>query len=258
MGCLQGTSRVRVLRLEYSNGKSKGTLVDSDALLGFLSKPLIRNSNVISALFHDGVVVTESENDRAFYSEIYRRLADEDKGLPSLLFVSAQNKQTIRDMIGPLRNFGVPAAGIVDIDILKEAGHNFTGWLKAAQVPTASHTGMGQARGTLKEVFDRSTLDMKKNGGTEQLGREDREAADNLFDALEQYGVFVVRRGELEAWLPSLQAVGQKTDWTVSALQKMGTDPSVSGYVRPSNNDVWSFMRAIVQWIKNPSRKGAM
>jgi predicted ATPase len=119
MGCLQGTSRVKVLRLEYSDGKSKGTLVDSDALLNFLSKPLIRNSNVISALFHDGVVVTESENDRAFYSEIYHRLADEDKGLPSLLFVSAQNKQTIRDMIGPLRSFGVPAAGVVDIDILK-------------------------------------------------------------------------------------------------------------------------------------------
>ena len=161
-------------------------------------------------------------------------------------------------MIGPLRSFGVPAAGIVDIDILKEGGHNFTGWLKAAQVPTASHTGMGQARGTLKEVFDRNLLDMKKKGGVAQLDREDKEAANNLFDSLEQYGVFVVRRGELEAWLPSLQAVGQKTDWTISALQKMGSDPMHPDYVRPANDDVWCFMRTIVRWIKDPSRKGTV
>jgi hypothetical protein len=64
--------------------------------------------------------VTESDNDRAFYSEIYYRLAEKESGYPSLLFVNAQNKQTIRDIIEPLRAFGVPAAAIVDIDILKD------------------------------------------------------------------------------------------------------------------------------------------
>jgi hypothetical protein len=97
---------------------------------------------------------------------------------------------------------------------------------------------------------------MKKKGGVAQLGRDDKEAANNLFDSLEQYGVFVVRSGELEAWLPSLQAVGQKTDWTISALQKMGSDPTRPDYVRPANDDVWHFMRTIVKWIKDPSRKG--
>jgi hypothetical protein len=93
IGCLQASPNVRVVRLEYSNGKSKGQIVDSAILTKFFKTPLMRSANVISALFHDGVVVTESDNDRAFYSEIYYRLAEQERGYPSLLFVNAQNKQ---------------------------------------------------------------------------------------------------------------------------------------------------------------------
>ena len=49
-------------------------------------------------------------------------LAEQEKGYPSLLFVNAQNKQTIRDIIAPLRGFGVPAVAISDCDILKDGG----------------------------------------------------------------------------------------------------------------------------------------
>jgi hypothetical protein len=90
MGCLQGSNQVRVVRLEYSNGKSKGQAVDSDELRKFFKAPLIRSANVISGLFHDGVVVTESDNDRAFYSEIYHRLTEKESGFPSLLFQCAE------------------------------------------------------------------------------------------------------------------------------------------------------------------------
>jgi hypothetical protein len=70
MGCLQASPHVRVVRLEYSNGRSKGKIVDSAVLTKLFKAPLLRSANVISALFHDGVVVTESDNDRAFYAEI--------------------------------------------------------------------------------------------------------------------------------------------------------------------------------------------
>ena len=169
IGCLQASSSVRVVRLEYSNGKSKGQIVDSAALNTFFKKPLMRSANVISALFHDGVVVTESDNDRAFYSEIYYRLAERDKGYPSVLFVNAQNKQTIREIIGPLRAFGVPAAAIVDIDILKDGGADWTGWLKSSQLPEALHIGYGQVRGNLKQLFADSGKNMKTEGGVEAL-----------------------------------------------------------------------------------------
>jgi hypothetical protein len=258
MGCLQASPNVRVVRLEYSNGKSKGKAVDSTVLQKFLGQPLIRSANVISGLFHDGVVVTESDNDRAFYAEVYHRISSVDKGCPSLLFVNAQNKQTIRDIIGPLRQFGVPAAAIPDIDILKDGGQTWTGWLASAGIPTPSRDGLAVTRNNLKKAYVDAGIDMKADGGVSGLPTPElRATADSLFDTLDQYGVFVVRRGELESWLPTLNVPGKKTDWTVAMLERMGSDPADSNYVHPAQDDVWAFMRSIVAWIKDPARRGS-
>lgn len=255
IGCLQASPNVRVVRLEYSNGRSKGKIVDSTALTRLFKAPLLRSANVISALFHDGVVVSESDNDRAFYAEVYYRLAEQEKSYPSLLFVNAQNKQTIRDIIGPLRAFGVPAAAIVDVDILKDGGGNWIPWLMAARVPAASHVALGQQRATLYGLFGSQNIDMK-NGGIRKLKRDDREAANNFFDQLDQYGIFVVRGGEVESWLVKLGITSKKATWTVDILEQMGSDPQDATYVRPEGGDVWDFMRGIVKWVKNSRRKG--
>jgi hypothetical protein len=255
IGCLQASPNVRVVRLEYSNGKSNGRIIDSTLLTKFFRAPLMRSSNVISALFHDGVVVTESDNDRAFYSEIYYRLAEQNQDYPSILFVNAQNKQTVRDIVAPLRAFGVPAASVVDVDILKDGGADWIAWLKASHVPTAMHGALGQFRGDLKKCFIELGKEMK-GGGVELLPDDDRSAANRLFDTLEEYGLFVVRRGELESWLSNLRVPGKKTDWTLAVLERMGSDPNSPHYVRPANGDVWDFMRGIVAWVKNAARQG--
>jgi predicted ATPase len=255
MGCLQASPNVRVVRLEYSNGKSKGKIVDSTALAKLFKAPLLRSANVISALFHDGVVVTESDNDRAFYAEIYYRLAEQEKGYPSILFVNAQNKQTIRDIIGPLRAFGVPAAAIVDVDILKDGGGDWIPWLKAAHVPKPLHVGLGHQRASLHKLFVDQKIDME-NGGIEQLGKEDKAAANELFDQLRQYGIFAVRNGEVESWLLGLGIKSKKAAWTVEMLERLGSDPSNATYVKPAAGDIWGFMRDVVSWVKDPARKG--
>ena len=257
MGCLQASPDVRVMRLEYSNGKSKGRLVDTKSLREVFNKPLMRSANVISGLFHDGVVVTESDNDRTFYSEIYHRLAEQEKGYPSVLFVNAQNKQTIKDIMGPLRSFGVPTAAMVDIDILKDGGEAWKSWLSASQVPSGLHNGLSQIRGDLDKFFTNSGINMKRLG-VEGLEADDRVAADELFGLLAQYGVFVTRKGELENWLRCLNVPGKKTDWTIATLERLGSNPSDAAYVRPSAGDVWDFMRSVVEWIRNPGRKGTL
>jgi len=254
MGCLQASTQVRVVRLEYFNGKSKGKIVDSESLAKLFKAPLLRSANVISALFHDGVVVTESDNDRAFYAEIYHRLAEQNR-FPSLLFINAQNKQTICDIIGPLREFGVPAAAIVDIDLLKEGGTNLVRWLRSARIPTASHVALGQQRASLYQLFSNSLRDME-NGGIAVLEANDRAAANDFFDQLQQYGIFVVRNGELESWLSDLGVTSKKAAWTVEMLERLGSDPRDTAYVQPAIGDVWDFMRSIVAWIQNSQRKG--
>jgi hypothetical protein len=111
-------------------------------------------------------------------------------------------------------------------------------------------------RGDLFTKFTENSINMKTDGGVDALPIADRQAANQLFDTLAEYGIFVVRKGELESWLKSLNAVGKKTDWTIDILDKMGSDPASSNYLKSAQGDVWDFMRSIAGWIKNPARKG--
>jgi hypothetical protein len=256
MGCVQGSKEVRVVRLDYKDGKSRGRVVDAAQLEKLFKDPLMRSANAISGLFYDGVVVTESDNDRAFYAEIYQRMAALKKDYPSVLFINAQNKQTIKNIIGPLRRFGVPAAAISDIDIVKDGGKTWTDWLTSAQIPSALHNGYAAQRTAIKDRLENSGKNMKTDGGVEVLQGPDRVAADQLFDALAEYGVFAVRRGELEAWLTNLLVPGKKTDWTIAMLERLGSDPADPMYAQPTGDDVWAFIDGVVSWIGDAARKG--
>jgi predicted ATPase len=256
MGCVQASKNIRIVRLEHSDGKSRGRMVDPTELEALFKNPLMRSANAISGLFYDGVVVTESDNDRAFYGEIYHRLSAHADNLPSVLFVNAQNKQTIKDIIGPLRRFGVPAAAIPDVDLIKDGGKTWTDWLSAAQMPVSLHSGYQAQRTSIKSDFEASGKDMKSDGGVSVLDGDRRLAADQFFDNLAEYGIFVVRGGELESWLSKLKVPGKKTDWTVAMLERLGSDPGNASYVQPGHDDVWAFMSSVVNWIKNPARRG--
>lgn len=95
-----------------------------------------------------------------------------------------------------------------------------------------------------------------KQHGIEKLQKNDQAAMNDFFDQLQQYGLFIVRRGELEAWLPELKIASKKSAWTVDMLERMGSDPNDGSYVKPTAGDVWDFIRNIVDWIRDPRRKG--
>jgi len=97
---------------------------------------------------------------------------------------------------------------------------------------------------------------MKREGGVEILSDGDKEAANNLFDKLAEYGIFAVRGGELESWLPNLGATGHGPAWLIDVFEKMGEDPESLDYLKPSNDDVWLFIGEIKKWFTNPTRKG--
>jgi ABC-type cobalamin/Fe3+-siderophores transport system ATPase subunit len=253
LGCVESGWPVTVLRMSYVNRSAQPRLVDPQQLLRFLKHPLFRSANVVSGLFHDGVVVTESDNDRAFYSEIYGRLRQEELGLPDILFLNAQNKQTAREIFGPLRRFGVPAAVVFDIDIIKD---RFSETLDAAQVPTPSRAPWGQWRSAVKDAFVAADIDMKQPYALNRLPSDTQTAANDLFDQLDQYGVFVVRNGELEAWLASVGITAKKTDWAVAMLERLGEPKGSTAYIPTGDDDVRRFVRDIAVWVRSPARKG--
>ncbi|MBX9848029.1 MAG: ATP-binding protein, partial [Rhodocyclaceae bacterium] len=70
MGCVQGGVPINIVRVTYDSGTSTARLLSQDRLVPLMRNPLLRSIGVLDALFYNAVVVTESDADRAFYSEI--------------------------------------------------------------------------------------------------------------------------------------------------------------------------------------------
>jgi len=258
MGCIQSGASVNIVRLTYRENVATARLLPNDEILRLMRNPLLRSTGVLNGLFYEFVIVTEADADRAFYQEINERLQryKQEWGIPNCLFLNAQNKQTIQTIIKPLRDLGIPAAGIVDIDILKEGGSVWSSFLKSAFVPGIHCKSLATSREAVKKRFEEIGKDMVRDGGIQLLQGADREAAEILLENLAEYGLFVVPNGELESWLKHLNVNGKTPNWLIEVFQKMGEDPEETDYLKPADNDVWKFLGKIKLWLTDSNRKG--
>lgn len=258
MGCIQSGAPVNIIRLTYRSGVATARVLPSGEILELMRNPLLRSTGVLSGLFYEFVVVTESDADRAFYQEVNERLLrfKPEWGIPNCLFINAQNKQTVQTILRPLRKLGIPAAGIVDVDVVKDGGTTWTNLLSGANVPAISHGSLATMRSAVKQAMDSTGRDMKRDGGVAILNQPDREAAENLLAQLGDYGIFVVPGGELESWLKHLGASGHGPSWLINVFEMMGEDPDAPEYLKPSLDDVWTFMQNMKRWLIDSNRKG--
>jgi predicted ATPase len=259
MGCIQSGVPINIVRLTYSNNSPTARILPSDKVLKLMRHPLLRSTGVLNGLFYEYVIVTEADSDRAFYQEINERLLafEPSKGIPNCLFLNAQNKQTIHEILRPLREMGIPCAAIVDVDVVKEGGTVWTNLLSSANVPSVTIQSTGISRGHIKTAFDTKGINFKTHGGVDVLDNSEKEACNNLFDQLDEYGIFAVRKGELESWLKSLGTTSSHSpEWLIEIFEKLGEDPSSATYVKPSTGDIWDFIFKIKTWFTNPTRKG--
>jgi ABC-type cobalamin/Fe3+-siderophores transport system ATPase subunit len=258
MGCIQSGAPINIVRLTYRGGVATARVLPSSEILELMRNPLLRSTGVLNGLFYESVIVTESDADRAFYQEINERLLRlrPEWGIPNCLFLNAQGKHTVHTIIRPLRKLGIPTAGVVDVDILKEGGTPWAQLMDATNVPTANRGAMAALRSSIKQAMDATGKDMKRHGGIAILPQSDKEAAENLLDQLADYGVFVVPGGELESWLKPIGALGHGPAWLIDLFTRIGEDPDAAGYLKPSGDDVWKFMAGLQNWLLNPARRG--
>ena len=258
IGCLERID-VSVVRLTYQDGVATARNLGASQLEEMMRDPLLRSAKVLDALFHRAVVVTEGDTDRAFYDEINRRLQGTARGIEDPLFLNAQNKQTEHKIVGPLRRIGVPAAAIVDLDLLEDSGTIWKNLLSSALMPDKLISDLEKQRGEVIEAFPRTasqeTRPIKKEG-LDALEGENLERADMLLNQLAEYGLFLVPCGQVENWLKSLRVPGHGPDWLVEMFYRLGKEETTNTYVRPSTGDVWTFIDRVSAWTNDVDRKG--
>lgn len=257
MGCIQSGVPINVIRLTYHDKVATARILSGEKISKLMRHPLLRSTGILEGLFYESVVVTEADTDRAFYQEINERLIRfTDNGIPNCLFVNAHNKQTIPTIMQPLRELGIPVAGIGDLDVLKEGGKAWSAFLTACNIPQINHDSLATGRGHAANALNTIGWYSKANGGVNSLKADDKEGVKNLLDRLAEYGMFLVPGGELESWLSNLNVPGSKTRWLIAMFERMGEDPERPDYIRPGVGDVWAFMSNIRAWLLDPHKKG--
>jgi hypothetical protein len=129
-------------------------------------------------------------------------------------------------VIGPLRELGVPAAAIIDLDTITGPKREWEKFYRAinldesaSQALDARRTPVAATLRALGEGPDNKLL-CKKTG---ILGLP----ATELLRDLGEYGIFVVDVGELESWLAPLSvASGSKAKWIIDVFRALGANPN--------------------------------
>jgi hypothetical protein len=255
MGCMDAGTRLNIVRLTYSGQQGQARMLSGSRITSLMRDPLLRSTGVLNALFHTCAVVCEADRDRAFYEEVNSRmLAIGRPGVADGVFLNAQNWQTVRRIVAPLRAMGIPAAAILDLDVIGR-GPEFKDLLNACAVPPALVNSLTVLRGQVDASFREPPANVKK-GGVSSLAGDAAVACQNLLEQLAKFGVFLVPVGEIEAWLKYLDVSASKENWLAAVFERMGADPDEPAYVRPRTGDVWEFIMQIAAWIRDPGRLG--
>ena len=255
MGCVEA-GEANVVRLTYQGKSKRATArhLRSDDLRNIMKDPLLRSTGVLGGLFHEGVVVGESDGDRAVYQEVNQRLLDQEwAGAENTLFLNAYEKSTVQRIVKPLREMGIPAAAIVDLDIIDDKTFNHL--LKSAFVPDDLIDTWGLHRSRVKAAYGRAGVKIKQ-AGIAGLPKDEQDSAQVLLNNMADYGVFAVPVGELERWFSQLQGRSDepgKRGWVPWVFDLMNTEPDL---FQVEDGDVWGFVRGVAAWISDPERKG--
>lgn len=111
--------RVVVARLTRAGSKNRISILNSSEIIRLWTDPILRTSNILSALFHDVAIVCEGDSDVRFYGAMLEAMFGE-VAIPDMQFFHLGGKDRIFVVAQALRAIHVPVVAIVDIDIIAD------------------------------------------------------------------------------------------------------------------------------------------
>ena len=112
---------LRVLRMQRDGDVNRIKELDKELVKTISVDPLMKYSSVMSGVFHERVVVCESDADCMFYSSILDLPEVNGGRQPDVLFVHANGKHRMAALAKTLVALGVPVDVVADMDILNDS-----------------------------------------------------------------------------------------------------------------------------------------
>lgn len=221
-GLLDANSEnVTVIRINRDNNINGMSLLQNDKIKKLWGNPILRYSNILSGLFHEKVVVCESDYDCLFYQAIIDSIYEHKNEIaPDILFTHCGGKTRIKDVVSALKAVNVPVAAICDFDLLN-ASQNFK--------PITASFGIdwGVVLSTdMKIIYDsmnaksssaNNAWDQIKKVGKAGFTGNEPAAYEKVEAACKSAGLFVVPVGEMECFDKTVNR--EKKDWVYHVLE---------------------------------------
>lgn len=260
-GALQGSKCVTICRIERKGNVNNACILDTDRLRDLWSTPLLRSSQAITGLFHEGVVVCEADSDCRFYEAVVDTVDGTLSKPTDLHFAHGGGKGALASLAKAYVALSIKTAVIADLDLLKSGTEFFAvyeslggdrtevdtqyrrvsnalgsqGPIRAApEFVTATREVLEEIQGEnqvnsshkrrIQGLLDEAgDWSQAKRYGIERLRGGENTAATAFLETCKKHGLFLVPKGELEGWWKAGPA--DKGEWTVAALAELSKDP---------------------------------
>ncbi|QPF94714.1 ATP-dependent nuclease [Bradyrhizobium commune] len=113
-------NRVAVARIDRKRDDSTVvSVLDSGQITNLWIDPLLRTSDVLSALFHEAAIICEGESDARFFRALLDAVTTEQRR-PDIRFYHFGGKDKVSGIAKALKLVSVPVIAVVDIDVLSD------------------------------------------------------------------------------------------------------------------------------------------
>ncbi|WLH47285.1 ATP-dependent nuclease [Pseudomonas beijingensis] len=248
--------RISVVRLARPNNKPIASYLRASQVAELWRDPILRFSNILDGLFHEGVIITEADADCRFYEALINS-SIEARSRPDIHYTYSGGKDRLPIVISALVRLGVPVATIVDFDALnniqplrriveahqgdwatierdwnsvKKAVEDKAVFLSGDKYRSEisallKRYGVGEVvpKEILREVKkltrQASPWDSVKDSGLAAVSAgEPTQTIKRLLKALSSLGIFVAPHGEMEGFCRSVGGHGPR--WVEAILQR--------------------------------------
>lgn len=235
---------VTVIRINRVGNINKMSVLQNEEIKKLWSNPILRYSDILSGLFHEKVVVCESDYDCLFYQAVMNAIYEcKNEIAPDVLFTHCGGKSRIKDVTKALKAVNVPVVAICDFDLLN-ASQNFRPLVESLGLEWKTLMSIG-----MQTVYD--GMNAKSSAGTDawaqikKIGKAgfsgDEPAAYEKVELLcRAVGLFVVPVGEMECFDKTINK--EKKEWVYEVLEKY--DLAVEAKLE----DVRKFVQAVVDY----------
>lgn len=222
-GLLDANSdNVTVIRINRNSHINRMSVLQNNEIKELWSNPILRYSKILDGLFHEKVVVCESDYDCLFYQAIIDAVYKYKNEIsPDILFTHCGGKTRIKDVVKALKAVNVPVVAICDFDLLNDS-RDFK--------PITASFGINwkeELSADMKIIYDSMNAkssgennawkQIKKVGKAGFTGKEPA-AYEKVEEVCKSAGLFVVQVGEMECFDKTINK--EKKDWIYNVFEE--------------------------------------